>query len=580
MPTQIGELFYEEGFRFQGNMNIGEFKAEFLFVLDYTKGFRIFAQMDEINIENIFIISGSGVQPKPTIDVNLMVGENPGIEIAGSIYLLGISSQVYININDTGFEFLIEGKIFNLFEASIQASGGNLKGGGDFYLKVQMRNDLVSFLREEAVKAIQNAAKEATSKINDAQNDIQYARSKIASIQQEIDKTRGDIVNERAKNTRAVESAQREVTNVENAVRELDTKIANMRNTVKAERARDTKKVKDAENAVTALQTKVRGLDTNIANMRAAITRERASDTQKLIAAQNEMTKAQRSVDSLQREINSSYSRINELRANINSKKKWYDNSPWYKKSYRWAEYSAYAAAKGAEITALYTKIGGIEAAKVTAKGGLEAAKLVVKGIERGINTFPIDSDPRIVSLFTAKEAANLSLAAANATLKAARSVMTALPVDADPRIVALFAGKTTTLGTLEIAKQTLRTAKALINTFPIDADPRILALFTAKESANASLIIANEFLEGIENAVGGIATVSTFIVEKGLGGLLDVKKAMFEGQLNAVKGGRVALALSLELMGKPHDLMLAFNFHSPLSGAKELGDKLLKMID
>jgi len=164
--------------------------------------------------------------------------------------------------------------------------------------------------------------------------------------------------------------------------------------------------------------------------------------------------------------------------------------------------------------------------------------------------------------------------------LKAARAVMTTIPVDADPRIAALFTGRTAALGTLEVAKQTLKAAKALIKTFPIDADPRILALFTAKESANASLIVANEFLEGVKTSIGGMAAVSTFIVEKGIGGLLDIKEAMFEGQLNVVKGGSVAMALSVELMSKPHDLSLAFNFHNPISGAKALGEKLLKIID
>jgi hypothetical protein len=74
--------------------------------------------------------------------------------------------------------------------------------------------------------------------------------------------------------------------------------------------------------------------------------------------------------------------------------------------------------------------------------------------------------------------------------------------------------------------------------------------------------------------------TQGTFIIEKGLGGLLDVKEAMFEGQLNVVKGGKVGMAISLELMDKPYEFMLVFNFKDPLSGAKELGEKLIELID
>ncbi len=69
------------------------------------------------------------------------------------------------------------------------------------------------------------------------------------------------------------------------------------------------------------------------------------------------------------------------------------------------------------------------------------------------------------------------------------------------------------------------------------------------------------------------MADVGTFIAEAGLGGLLDVKSAMFEGSLQATSGGSVSLQLSVSFMqGQPQSLPLAFNFQSPLAAAEDSG--------
>ena len=500
-PTTIGELFYEAGFRFQGKLSIAGFDAQFFFLLSYSEGFAIKANMDPIRLGDAFTLAGSGQYPGPTLDVDLRVGGKPGIVIAGLVKLLGLQAETLVQISDKGFLFFIEGKIFDLFVAGLTASGGNLKTSGDFYIKAEMRNDLIAYLRDKARKGIQDAAASATKDIESAQKDVDKAQREVDKIQTEID---------------------------------------NMRKTVQAERARDAKNVKDAENAVAAAQAKVDGLQRDIDNMRKTIQAERDRDTKRLQDAQKAVSAAQSQVNSLQSEINSTKSRIDQLNADIKAKKKWYDDSPWYKKSYRWAEYSAYAAAKGAEITALYTKIGGLETAKATANVALEAAKQVVRGIEAAAKTFPVDADPRILGLFTAKGTATAAL---------------------------------------EASKQTLRLLQAAIKTFPVDADPRIVGLFTGKGVATAALQSAKGILEATKAAVGGLASVGDFIVKYGLGGLFDVKEARFEGHLNAVKGGSVSMGLKVTLLNKPKSMAITFNFKDPLASVKGLVDQLVAAI-
>ena len=94
--------------------------------------------------------------------------------------------------------------------------------------------------------------------------------------------------------------------------------------------------------------------------------------------------------------------------------------------------------------------------------------------------------------------------------------------------------------------------------------------------SSHAGSAAAKFFLEGVKLSVGAAAQVGEYIVKFGLGGLIDIREARFEGSLSATHGGRVSLAVKLTFMDKPQAFAFAFNFNDPLSGAKDLAKKLL----
>ncbi|MBU2983857.1 hypothetical protein KO528_00710 [Saccharophagus degradans] len=577
--TTIGELVYEAGFKFEGKISVANFDAQCMFLLDYKQGFAIKGTCDPIVIEDIFKITGVESSPGPLLDIDLRVGGNPHIQIEGLIDLLGINALALVSVSDSGFRFEVEGQIFDLFSAKIAASGGNLKEGGDFYLMVEMHNELITYLREQALKGIQNAANDATESLSSAQSQVDKAQREVNKLNQEIDEQRANIKKERARDARNVKNAEDAVNSAQKEVNRLQGLINTTRKTIEQERARDTKRIKDAENAVASAQSKVNALQTDINNMRKTIKAERAKTTRNLNSAKKTLTNAQNEVNSLQSKINTNKKKISSLKKNISDKKRWYNKSKWYQKSYRWAEFSAYSAAKGAEITALYTAIGSLETAKATANAALEIAKQSVRGIQAAADTFPVDADPRIAGLFTAKETANIALEAAKQTLKGLQATIKLVPVDSDPRILGLFTAKETANAALEVAKQSLIGLQAAIKDFPIDADPRIAALFSALGIATGGLQSAKLILEGIKQSVGGLAEASSFIVEYGLGGVLDIKRIYFEGSLNVVKGGNVSMALQLVLMKNNLNVDLAFSFHDPLKSADALVKKLLKEI-
>ena len=497
-PTTIGELYFEQGIGLKGTMYLWGVRAFASIKIDQTRGVLIEGDMDEINLGGILKLTGAGGKPKPSLYLDLRTGSTPTIDISGAVELFGLRSETILKVSDTEYYFFTEGKIFSLFTASLEVHGSSKTDGGSITVKATMHNELIDYLREKAVAEIKAAADEATRKISDAQHSIDAAQREVNKINNDID---------------------------------------NMRKTVRAERERDTANLKAAENAVADAQRKVDGINADIDRMRKTVQAERDRDTRNLNNARQAVINAQNDVNKLQGEIDSTKARINQLNADIASKRRWFDKSKWYEKSYRWAEFSAYAAAKGSEITTLYAKIGGIETAKHTALGVLELAKQTLRGMEAAAKTFPIDADPRLAALFTARETAK---------------------------------------GALEVAKQTLRGLQLAAKTFPIDADPRIAALFAARETATGSLKLANLTLEGVKATVKAAASAAEFIAKFGLGGLLNIKDASFEGKLTATQGGRVSLALNLVFMNNPMAFAFAFNFNDPLSGAKDLAKKLL----
>lgn len=500
-PTTIGELKFEQGFTVQGRMRLVGLYASAHVNLDYTNGVLIKGDVDEVHVAGVFKLTGARGQEKAALSVDLRRGQTPSVDVQGAVQLLGFRSETVVKISDQGFYFVAQGNIFNLFEATLEAQGGDLKNAGDFMLAVSMRQDLFAYLREKASAAIDAAAQDAVRKISDAQRDVDRAQAEINRLLGEIE---------------------------------------NMRQVIRAERERDQQRLQAAQAEVQKAQKQVNTLNAQIDQMRRTIQAERVRDTARIQAAQREVQKAQDEVNRLQSEINRAKDRIAALQRAIKAKEQWYNNLGFWDKANpaNWGVVVAENTPRVAEISGLGVEIGALEAAKHTAWGVLEAAKGVLRGIEAGAQTFPIDADPRMVGLLTAHGSAWVAL---------------------------------------EAAKGVLRGIEAAAQTVPIEADPRMVGLFTAYGSATGALQAARGVLEGVKLTVGGLADVGQFIIDVGLGGLIDVKSASFRTSLAVANGGRVAMNIDVLFMKKErHTLTLDFSFADPLSAANALAKSLL----
>lgn len=94
-----------------------------------------------------------------------------------------------------------------------------------------------------------------------------------------------------------------------------------------------------------------------------------------------------------------------------------------------------------------------------------------------------------------------------------------------------------------------------------------------AANVVKASGVIVDEF----DKASTASLKAAKWIVDKGLGGVMDVKSAEFAGQLDALKGGNVNLKVNMTFLNDNFNTQVAFNFNDPASAAKILGDILVK---
>lgn len=100
---------------------------------------------------------------------------------------------------------------------------------------------------------------------------------------------------------------------------------------------------------------------------------------------------------------------------------------------------------------------------------------------------------------------------------------------------------------------------------------------WSKKEGYEKLADAATAVINGVEAASMGSKKAAKFIVEYGLGGLVDVKSAEFSGALNALSGGKVSMKSNLKYLDEKYSLSYSFSFGSPMAAARSIADSLLK---
>jgi len=96
------------------------------------------------------------------------------------------------------------------------------------------------------------------------------------------------------------------------------------------------------------------------------------------------------------------------------------------------------------------------------------------------------------------------------------------------------------------------------------------------REAAVKTVQLASTVVTGFETATAGAKQAGKWIVDKGLGGVIDIKSAEFEGKLDVLSGGKVSMQVNVAFLGNPYHAVVGFDFASPDSAVKTLASALL----
>jgi hypothetical protein len=495
MPTRIGDLDFEQGLNIAGRLTIQSFVAAVRMKVDSSGGILAKGAITPIELAGLFSVTGNRVDVGPSLDFALGQGAPFAMTIDGRVSLLGIFARALIRLDQNGFEFEVSGPIFGVFQATVTARGGEIGSSVGFMLSARMSNDLPAYLADKAGRIISQAADTAMNSLSSAQQTLAAEEQKLQTIDVLIERARQQV---RSRN------------------------YANL-----------TKAIAD----VARLQAEVNRLDGVVIQQRAAAEDGRRKAQTDLQAAIDRVENAQREVQTLQKQINDQKAWISTLKQRIADKQRWVDNSSFWDKIPNGLEFSAFSAARGAEITVAYTKIGGLAAGQEIAWGVLE-----------GANAF----------LRTAREAANKRFDELNLAIQGPLGLQAAA------------------YRALNVAQLGLAQLRTLSSDTLVDLDPSVSGLIALRQSATIGLETARSSLTIAQKAVGGLADVASFVVSNGLNGLIDIRSAGFECSLISGQAGTVDLDLTIAFMKAPAQTMrLSFNFHDPFAGARELARRL-----
>ncbi len=239
---QVLERNYNPGFRAKGMLDFNGWKGESELDIDYTNGILMKGAIDPINLK-VFKIQGADGQKRPSITLDLRKNGNQKAAINGLINVLGLEAQTDVELMANGYRFMVGGKIFNVFNGKIDASGKNLDKAGDMFLKVTMEQDLLGFVEREVIKFVENSTGKAIKKIAESQRKVTALQKQLKVLDKEIKAMRNKVDKEMAAdrkkiaaNRKKVNDAQKKVNTLKNTINKYKRQIKKLRKTQVAKR--------------------------------------------------------------------------------------------------------------------------------------------------------------------------------------------------------------------------------------------------------------------------------------------------------------------------------------------------------
>lgn len=139
--TSIGAIDFEEGITVMGKLNAWGWNASAYLNVDYLDGIEVRADMDQVNLLNVLIISGAQSDPNPKLSLTLSPKSIPELVVTGKINFLGLIQELLIKAGADGFTFYFDRSIANILDTGLACTfgdGGNLVAAGSIVFKLNV----------------------------------------------------------------------------------------------------------------------------------------------------------------------------------------------------------------------------------------------------------------------------------------------------------------------------------------------------------------------------------------------------------------------------------------------------------
>lgn len=229
---QVLEKNYVSGFRAAGILNIGKTQGEAALDISYDRGIMMRGAVDPIDLK-IFKLRGVNGQKGPSLLIDLRKGGDQKVAINGLINILGLEAHTDLELMPKGFSFEVGGKIFNVFNGKIHASGKDIHKAGDMELKVHMENDLLGFFEREVIKFVENGTKESIKNLTKAQKTVTNWQSNVKKLNKDIKKMVKKVDKEQASDRKKIAKAKANVSKAQKTVDGYSKKINSLTKQIK-----------------------------------------------------------------------------------------------------------------------------------------------------------------------------------------------------------------------------------------------------------------------------------------------------------------------------------------------------------
>ncbi|GAC1501395.1 MAG: hypothetical protein NVS2B12_09670 [Ktedonobacteraceae bacterium] len=229
--TMIGQLSYQQGITFAAQAQFLELDASLTVEVHVTSGIAVDGSMQALHVANVFSLTGASNQGDPVIslatyDAATSKFRGPHCIVSGGVALLGTSANLDLRVTLDQISFLLDAKIFDVFQASVNAQCPlkNFKHG-EFAISATMSNDLFAFLQTKGSAAIQQSAADATQAIASAQSAVEQKQQQVNAINGQIAQQRAVVQQERQNAQATLAQKQNDVNTLQNNINHNQQRI-------------------------------------------------------------------------------------------------------------------------------------------------------------------------------------------------------------------------------------------------------------------------------------------------------------------------------------------------------------------